>query len=302
MKAGFIGLGRMGNHMARHLAEKGHEVAVFDVVPSAADHLREIPGIKVMASVTEVARDAEVVGTSLPGPREVEAVVMGPGGLLETLKPGSTYIDLSTNSVTLVRRLHEELANKGIEMLDAPVSGGTTGSEAGTLSVMVGGKQEVFERMRPFLECIGSPEKIFYCGPAGAGDVVKLCNNISGIAQMMAVGEVLSLGVKAGVDLKTLCEVIGVSSGNSRWVSGGFRRNLFQDKHAPAFFPVTLSSKDTHLALDLAHDIGVDVSMLEVCGRDSAMAIAKGWGDLNFEAVVKVQEERSGVRLKLPQD
>ncbi len=302
MKAGFIGLGRMGNHMARHLAEKGHEVAVFDVVPSAADHLREIPGIKVMASVTEVARDAEVVGTSLPGPREVEAVVMGPGGLLETLKPGSTYIDLSTNSVTLVRRLHEELANKGIEMLDAPVSGGTTGSEAGTLSVMVGGKQEVFERMRPFLECIGSPEKIFYCGPAGAGDVVKLCNNISGIAQMMAVGEVLSLGVKAGVDLKTLCEVIGVSSGNSRWVSGGFQRNLFQDKHAPAFFPVTLSSKDTHLALDLAHDIGVDVSMLEVCGRDSAMAIAKGWGDLNFEAVVKVQEERSGVRLKLPQD
>src|SRR6266540_2022358 len=106
MKAGFIGLGRMGNHMARHLAEKGHEVAVFDVVPSAADHLREIPGINVMASITEVARDAEVVGTSLPGPREVEAVVMGPGGLLETLKPGSTYIDVSTNSVTLVRRLH----------------------------------------------------------------------------------------------------------------------------------------------------------------------------------------------------
>jgi 3-hydroxyisobutyrate dehydrogenase len=117
---------------------------------------------------------------------------------------------------------------------------------------------------------------------------------------MMAVGEVLTLGVKAGVDLKTLCDVIGVSSGNSRWVTGGFQRNLFQDKHAPAFFPVVLSSKDTHLALDLAHDIGVDVSMLEVCGRDSAMAIAKGWGDLNFEAVVKVQEERSGVRLKLP--
>jgi 3-hydroxyisobutyrate dehydrogenase-like beta-hydroxyacid dehydrogenase len=202
--------------------------------------------------------------------------------------------------VTLVRRLHEELAQKGIDMLDAPVSGGTPAG--GGYASGVGGKQDVFERMRPFLECIGSPEKIFYCGPAGAGDVVKLCNNISGIAQMMAVGEVLSLGVKAGVDLKTLCDVIGVSSGNSRWVTGGFQRTLFQDKHAPAFFPVTLSSKDTHLALDLAHDIGVDVSMLEVCGRDSAMAIAKGWGDLNFEAVVKVQEERSGVRLKLPKE
>jgi 3-hydroxyisobutyrate dehydrogenase-like beta-hydroxyacid dehydrogenase len=119
---------------------------------------------------------------------------------------------------------------------------------------------------------------------------------------MLAVGEVLSLGVKAGVDLKILCDVIGVSSGNSRWVTGGFQRTLFQDKHSPAFFPITLSSKDTHLALDLAHDIGADVSILEVCGRDSAMAIAKGWGDLNFEAVVKVQEERTGAPLKLPQE
>src|SRR6266508_3545250 len=115
MKARCIGLGRMGNHMARHLAEKGHEVAVFDILPSAADHLREVPGIKVVNSVEEAAQDAEVVGTSLPGPREVESVVMGPGGLLETLQPGSTYIDVSTNSVTLVRRLHEELAKKGID-------------------------------------------------------------------------------------------------------------------------------------------------------------------------------------------
>ncbi len=259
MKAGFIGLGRMGNHMARHLAEKGHDVAVFDVVPSAADHLREIPGIRVVGSVTEAAEGAEIVGTSLPGPREVEAVVFGAGGLMETMKPGTTYVDLSTNSVTVVRKLHEELAKKGIDMLDAPVSGGTTGSEAGTLSIMVGGKQEVFERVKPFLECIGAPEKIFYCGPAGSGDVVKLCNNISGIAQMLAVGEVLSMGVKAGVDLTVLCDVIGVSSGNSRWVQGGFQRTLFQDKHSPAFFPITLSSKDTHLALDLAHDIGADV-------------------------------------------
>ena len=301
MKVGFIGLGRMGNHMARHLAEKGYEVSAYDVIPSAGDHLRELPNMRIVGSVTEAAQGAEIVGTSLPGPREVEAVVLGPGGLMETLRPGSVYCDLSTISVTTVRKLHAELAKQGIDMLDTPVSGGTTGSEAGTLSIMVGGKQEAFERVRPFLEAIGASEKIFYCGDSGAGDVVKLCNNISGIAQMMAVGEVLSLGVKAGVDLKTLCDVIGVSSGNSRWVTGGFQRNLFQDKHAPAFFPITLSSKDTHLALDLAHEIGVDVSMLEVCGRDSAMAIAKGWGDLNFEAVVKVQEERAAVRLKLPQ-
>jgi 3-hydroxyisobutyrate dehydrogenase-like beta-hydroxyacid dehydrogenase len=301
MKTGFIGVGRMGNHMARHLAEKGHEVAVFDVVPEAADRLREIPGISVVRSVAEAARDAEIVGTSLPGPRDVEEVVLGAGGLAETMKPGATYIDLSTNSVTVVRRLHDELARRGINMLDAPVSGGTAGSEAGTLSIMVGGDRALFEKVRPFLECIGSPEKVFYCGPSGAGDVVKLCNNISGIAQMMAVGEVLSLGVKAGVELQTLCDVIGVSSGNSRWITGGFQRNLFQGKHSPAFFPIVLSSKDTHLALDLAHEIGVDVSMLEICGRDSAMALAKGYGELNFEAIVKVQEERAGVQLRLPQ-
>lgn len=302
MNLGFIGLGRMGNHMARHLAEAGHEVAVYDVRPEAADPLREIAGIRVVSSVADAARDAEAVGTSLPGPVEVEAVVMGSGGLLETLKPGSVYIDLSTNSVSVVRRLHDALAKKGIAMLDAPVSGGVTGSEAGTLSVMVGGEKEIFEKMRPVLECIGAAEKIFYCGTSGAGDVVKLCNNISGIAQMMAVAEVLTLGVKAGVDLKTLANVIGVSSGTSRWVTGGFQRNLFQRKHSPAFFPILLSSKDTRLALELAHEVGVDVSMLEVAGRDSAMALAKGYGDLNFEAIVKVQEGRAGVDLVLPPD
>lgn len=133
MNVGFIGLGRMGNNMARNLAEKGHQVTVYDVRPEVVAQMSEIPGITGAKSIAEAAANAEIVGTSLPGPKEVEPVVMAPGGLLESMKPGATYVDLSTNSPTLMRRLHAELAKKGVGMLDAPVSGGVTGAEQGTL-------------------------------------------------------------------------------------------------------------------------------------------------------------------------
>ncbi|HLF72439.1 MAG TPA: NAD(P)-dependent oxidoreductase [Dehalococcoidia bacterium] len=300
MKIGFIGVGRMGSHMARHLAEAGHDVSVYDALPEAAKRIEDIvPGITAVASVSDAARDADVVGSSLPGPKEVEAIS---AELLATMKPGTCYVDMSSNSPTLIRRLHETFKAKGIDMLDAPVSGGPTGAEAGTLSIMVGGEKDVFERMKPFLATIGAPEKLFYCGPSGAGDVVKLCNNISGVAQMLAVAEVLTLGVKAGVDLKTLCDVIGVSSGNSRWIQGGFQRSLFRRKLKPPFFPVTLSAKDTHLALDLAHELGLEIAMCEIVDRDSQLALKGGYADENFEGIIHPQEERSGVTLEMTEE
>src|SRR5690606_31996824 len=147
MNVGFIGLGRMGYHMARNLAEKGHQVTVYDVRPDVLAQISEIPNVTGAKSVAEAARNAEVVGTSLPGPKEVEAVALGEGGLLENMQPGSTYVDLSTNAPSMVRKVAAELAKKGIGMLDAPVSGGTTGAEAGTLSIMVGGDKALFEKM-----------------------------------------------------------------------------------------------------------------------------------------------------------
>jgi 3-hydroxyisobutyrate dehydrogenase len=302
VNVGFIGLGRMGNHMARHLAEKGHQVSVYDVRPEVVAQVSEIPGITGAKSIAEAAANAEIVGTSLPGPKEVEPVVLDPGGLLESMQPGSTYIDLSTNSPTLMRRLHAELAKKGVGMLDAPVSGGTTGAEQGTLSIMVGGDKALFEKVKPFLACIGSEDKIYHCGDIGAGDVCKLCNNLAGIAVPVISAEVLTLGVKAGVDLKTLVEVIGVSTGSNRWITGTFPRTVFRRKFEPPFFTAALSSKDTHLALDLAQELGVEMAMGSVVGREFDYVLEQGWGEHNFDAVVRAQEDRTGIQLQLPED
>jgi 3-hydroxyisobutyrate dehydrogenase len=300
VKVGFIGLGRMGNHMVRNLAAKGHEVTVFDVRPDVVAQLSETPGITGARSVAEAVAGAEVAGTSLPGPKEVDAVALGPGGLVESMSDGSSYVDLSTNSPTTVRKVAAALASKGIGMLDAPVSGGTTGAEAGTLSIMVGGDKQLFEKVKPFLASIGSEDKLFYCGEIGAGDVVKLCNNLVGIAVPVISAEVLTLGVKAGVDLKTLVQVIGVSTGANRWITGTFPRTVFQRKFSPAFFSAALSSKDTHLALDLAEELGVEMGMGSVVGRDFEYVLSQGWAEDNFDAVVRAQEDRTGVTLQIP--
>ncbi|HWC30793.1 MAG TPA: NAD(P)-dependent oxidoreductase [Dehalococcoidia bacterium] len=302
MNVGFIGLGRMGNNMARNLAEKGHKVTVYDVRPDVVAQMSEIPGITGAKSIAEAAAGAEIVGTSLPGPKEVEPVVLAAGGLLEAMQPGTTYVDLSTNSPTLMRKLHAELAKKGIGMLDAPVSGGVTGAEAGTLSIMVGGDKALFEKVKPFLACIGSEDKIYHCGDVGAGDVCKLCNNLVGIAVPVISAEVLTLGVKAGVDLKTLVEVIGVSTGSNRWITGTFPRTVFRRQFEPAFFSAALSSKDTHLALDLAEEVGIPMAMGSVVGREFEYVLDQGWAELNFDAVVRAQEDRTGIQLALPED
>ena len=302
MNVGFIGLGRMGNNMVRNLAQKGHQVTIYDIRPDVVAQLSEELNVTAAKSVAEAVQGAEVVGTSLPGPKEVEPVALGPGGLLESMQPGTTYVDLSTNSPSVVRKVAAELAKKGINMLDAPVSGGVTGAEQGNLAIMVGGDKDVFEKMRPFLESIGAADKIHHCGDIGAGDVVKLCNNLAGIAVPVISAEVLTLGVKAGVDLKTLVEVIGVSTGSNRWITGTFPRTVFRRKFEPAFFSAALSSKDTHLALDLADELGVEMAMGSVVGREFDYVLEQGWADLNFDAVVRAQEDRTGIQLSLPED
>ena len=302
MNVGFIGLGRMGNNMVRNLALKGHQVTIYDIRPDVVAQLSEELNVTAAKSIAEAVQGAEVVGTSLPGPKEVEPVALGPGGLAESMQPGTVYVDLSTNSPTLMRKVAAELAKKGIDVLDAPVSGGVTGAEQGTLSIMVGGDKAAFERVKPFLASIGSEDKIYHCGDIGAGDVCKLCNNLAGIAVPVISAEVLTLGVKAGVDLKTLVEVIGVSTGSNRWITGTFPRTVFRRQFEPAFFSAALSSKDTHLALDLAEEVGIEMAMGSVVGREFEYILEQGWGEMNFDAVVRAQEDRTGIQLALPED
>jgi 3-hydroxyisobutyrate dehydrogenase len=298
MDIGFIGLGRMGYQMAQHVAEQGHNLSVFDIRPSVVDMLAARNNVRGATSVTDAARDAEVVFTSLPGPPEVEALVLDEGGLLGTMREGSVYVDLSTNSPTLVRRLAAQLAERGITMLDAPVSGGVEGAEAGTLSVMVGGDEATFERLRPVLSAIGT--KLFYCGGIGNGSVTKLCNNICSAVIGMISSEALTLGVKAGVDVKTLHDVIAVSTGSSSRLSSRFPRYLLKRNFEPGF-SIALSAKDTHLALDLAHELGVPMQAGEIAGRELDAALARGWADLDIDILPTMQEERAGVQLKLPE-
>jgi 3-hydroxyisobutyrate dehydrogenase-like beta-hydroxyacid dehydrogenase len=292
----------MGNNMVRNLAQKGHQVTIYDIRSDVVAQLSEELNVTAAKSIAEAAAGKEVVGTSLPGPKEVEPVALGAGGLLESMQPGSVYVDLSTNSPTLMRKVAAELKAKGVDMLDAPVSGGVTGAEQGTLSIMVGGDKAVFERVKPFLASIGSEDKIHHCGDVGAGDVCKLCNNLVGIAVPVVSAEVLTMGVKAGVDLKTLVEVIGVSTGSNRWITGTFPRTVFRRQFEPAFFSATLSSKDTHLALDLAEEVGVEMAMGSVVGREFDYVLSQGWGEQNFDAVVRAQEDRSGITLQLDED
>jgi 3-hydroxyisobutyrate dehydrogenase-like beta-hydroxyacid dehydrogenase len=290
----------MGQHMARHVAEAGNSVAAFDLNPAAIAQLTQTPTARRASSVAEAASGAEIVFTSLPGPPEVEAVAAGPDGLLDSMQKGAVYIDLSSNSPTTVRRLCAAFADKGITMLDAPVAGGVTGAEAGTLSIMVGGDQATFERVRPVLSAIG--KRLFYCGGSGNGAIVKLCNNLSSQAQIAAAGEILSLGVKAGVDLDILASAIGQSTGTCRAITETFPRQLFARHFEDPGFTTTLSAKDTHLAIELAHEFNVPMAIGEIVEADKQESLRRGWGPLSPDVFIRLQEERAGVVLETSKD
>src|ERR1051326_3667494 len=296
MQVGFIGLGHMGQHMARHVAEAGHSVAAFDLRAEAVAQLTQTPNARRASSVAEAASGAEVVFTSLPGPPEVESVATGPDGLLESMQRGCIYVDLSSNSPTTVRKLHAAFAERGISMLDAPVAGGVVGAEAGTLSVMVGGDRETFDRVQPVLSAFGA--RLFYCGPSGNGAITKLCNNLCSQAQIAVAGEILSLGVKAGVDLEILASAIGQSTGTCRAIVDTLPKQLFRRHFEDPGFTSILSAKDTHLAIELAHEIGVPMPIGEIVENDKQEALRRGWGPLSPDVFVRLQEERAGVVLE----
>jgi 3-hydroxyisobutyrate dehydrogenase-like beta-hydroxyacid dehydrogenase len=195
-----------------------------------------------------------------------------------------------------VRTLHARLAEKGITMVDAPVSGGEEGAIAGTLSVMVGGDKATFERLKPLFGTFGS--NVVHCGDIGAGSVTKLCNNITSFSIGVALDEALTLGVKAGVDLSVLASVIGVSSGSSNKLTRKHPNYLFKGNFTPGFM-VALAHKDARLALELADEVGVPMTASRYTKAQLDEAMARGWGSEDSDAVARLQEERAGVQLRL---
>ena len=218
--------------MAANLIKAGHQLTVHDLRREAATNLLEM-GANWAASPKAAVPGNEVVLTSLPVPRDVEAVVLGENGILEGASEGQVFCDLSTNSPTMIRRLHEECAARGVTLLDSPVSGGTYGASAGTLAVMVGGDKPTFDRFKPTLEAIGT--HVVYCGDIGNGSVCKICNNLMSMGTGVLLAEALTLGVKAGVDLDTLADVINNSTGGSKRLKDKFPLFLFQGNFEPGF-------------------------------------------------------------------
>ena len=295
MKVGFIGLGNMGNPMATNLVNAGHELVVHDLRREAATNLLEM-GATWADTPKEAVPGRDVVFTSVPVPRDVEAVVLGENGILEGASSETVYMDLSTNSPTAIRRIHDMCAEKGVTVLDAPVSGGTYGAAAATLAVMVGGDKSVYDRMKPTLDAIGS--HVVYCGPIGNGMVCKICNNLLSMGIGVLMTEALTMGVKAGVDLATLADVIANSTGGNKRLTDKFPRFLFKGNFEPGF-ATALAAKDVRLATDLGREYGIPMELSNLVDQRHVEAMFRGWGPEDSDAVSKIQEEKSGVQLRL---
>ena len=296
MNIGFIGTGNMGNPMATNLVKAGHRLTVHDLRREAATNLLEM-GATWVDTPKEAVPGNEVVFTSLPLPRDVEAVILGEDGVLEGASPGSIYADLSTNSPTVIRELHRVCLDKGVSVLDAPVSGGVYGAEAGTLAVMVGGERAVFDRIKPALDAIGT--HVVYCGPIGSGMVCKICNNLLSMGAGVLLAEALTLGVKGGVDLSVLADVISNSSGSCRRLTEKFPRSLFAGNFEPGF-ATALAAKDVRLATDLGRELGLPMELANLVDQLHVEAMFRGWGSQDSDSVARIQEEKAGIQLRIP--
>lgn len=297
-RVGFIGLGNMGAPMCGHLLQAGYEVSAFDLDQAALERVHAA-GARAAASAADCAHGAEVVITMLPAPAQVEQVLLGAGGVIAALGSGAVAIDMSTSSTAVGRRVLAAASARGIEVLDAPVAGQATGAQAGTLSIYVGGKQHALERVRPLLEAMGNPERIFHLGPSGAGYTVKLLLNLLWFVQSVATGEVLSVGVRAGVPLENLHAALVGSPATSNFLEHDVVPVL-QDGDYDEAFPMRLVTKDLGLAVDLARDVGMPVELTALVEQIHRRARALYGDDAGEISAIRLYEDLGGVKLRLP--
>jgi 3-hydroxyisobutyrate dehydrogenase len=298
MQIGFIGIGVMGRPMTLNLLKAGHHVTVFARHPEKAE-VQEVlqAGAKRAPSPRAVAMVSDMVITMLPNSPEVEEVVTGEQGILAGARKGLIIVDMSTIAPAMSRKLGELAASQGVHFLDAPVSGGSQGAVNGTLTIMVGGEREIFEQARPVLEAIGKAEHIFYVGPQGTGEVVKLVNNILVGTIAASIAESFVLGVKAGVDVETMAKIIGVSAGASWQLSAQFPLRAFNGSFQPGFM-TDLLHKDLGLALELAAEKQISVPMTALSRQLYEMARAAGYGREDYTSLLKVLEDIAGVKVR----
>jgi 3-hydroxyisobutyrate dehydrogenase len=298
MNVGFIGLGTMGRHMASNLIKGGHKLVVYDVRREAAEpHIKA--GATWAASPRAVAEATDVVFTSLPGPAEVETVALDEkGGLIAGLTAGKVYFDLSTNSPALVRRIHDVFKARGIDMLDAPVSGGPKGAETRKLALWVGGDEEVYKIYKPVLDAIG--DQPYYVGPIGAGSIAKLVHNCAGYVIQTALAEVFTMGVKAGVEPLALWKAVRQGAGGRRRTFDGLVDQFLPGRFEPPAFALRLAHKDVTLATALGREHKVPMKLANITLEEMTEALNRGWAERDSRVAMLLQEERAGVDIKVP--
>ena len=290
MNVGVIGLGAMGLPMAKNLLRKGFEVTVFDARNEPIQTLEKL-GARIGHSPKEVGLQSRIVLMSLPSSKEVEKVVAAEDGLAHNMKKGGVIVDTSTIDPAVSRRLADECKKMGLHMIDAPVSGGTTGAEKGTLSIMVGGDSHAVKRCMGVLQAVG--RNIYHVGDVGAGQVFKIINNMLVAINLIGVSEALVLAMKTGVDPKLLYNVVKTSSGNS-WALEQKLPVMIKNNFKLGF-RVWLQHKDLGLAMGLASQLGASLPMASLAYQLYEATKAIGLEDSDHSAVVKVLQHLSGI-------
>lgn len=297
MNIGWIGVGNIGLPMARHVVQAGHKITINDLLQDNAQPLLDI-GATWVDSPQKAAESNDIVIMSLPMPDDVEKVCFGKNGLINGLQPGNIVIDMSTNSLEMVRQLEGQFKKDGIEFLDAPVSGGVEGANSRDLVVLVGGSQITFSQVESILELIG--KNVNFCGPIGAGTICKLSHQLLAMGLLQIGAEILTLGVKAGVDLDILADsiskgVMGKVPPLSRFYQDVFTGNL--EGSETSFF-LGLAAKDIKLANEMARQMKVPLILGNAVEEILKETMNRGWHKKNFPAIVQLQEEKTGIKLR----
>ncbi len=291
---GFIGLGMMGLHMAKNLIKAGNNVTVFDVSQAALDMIDDKEARKA-STPAELASESEIIISMVTSTANVQEIVTGENGILKGMQPGSVYIDMSTILPTVTKQLAQTIKEAGFAMLDAPVSRGQVAAINGTLSIMVGGEKKVYEQCLPILKQMGTD--VYYCGQSGNGAAVKLVNNHLVGIMVPAIAEALVLGVKGGLKLETILEVVQGSSGTCWMMENYFPNQVFKGNFKPGF-RADLMKKDLTLVNEFASDVGLPLALGAAAKQIFEDVHNEGLGDLDQTVTTRRLEELVNVKVR----
>jgi 3-hydroxyisobutyrate dehydrogenase len=294
---GFIGLGKMGGPVAGHIQRASYPMVVYDLRDEATRSFLA-RGVTAASSAADLASRSDVIITALPMPVDVERAACGEHGIIEGIRLGSVFVDISTSPPSLIRRLEPLFRAKGASVLDAPVASGQPGAARGIHEVMVGGELQIFERVKPIFSAFG--DQVLYAGPLGSGCICKLVHQMIGSSVSQALAEGLSLGVKAGVEPRILWECVRRGMmGRMHVLHYQVPQTVFRGRFETETFPLKLLRKDVNLATDLGRELNVPLPMANIAEQILVAAVNRGWGDkAAYTVAFQLQEEAAQVQIR----